>query len=200
MGVRPKLYQLIGIDVGSVKGGQKWVDEFLKKYDDEEFISYTRDIFGKVVEDKEFLEEYIVDEIEDKETYEIIHYFHENEQNIFGMYPIFDVSKSSIYAHELLYAMVEGQMIPDKAKALKIPYEDFSHLIGAPKEKIKKETGYLPLVRTIENYKGVWGRDYPNHPMEWFDDDLEFSYLFFQSLGLFVSRNDIQRFIVFDWC
>lgn len=198
--VKPMLAEIIAFDVNAVKNAKEWVHTFCERYDEVEFLKYARPFFESVEEDKAFLDEFFEEEIEGKETFELTRSFPENgDLELFGLYPMFHLEESSLHGHDLLYAALESGLLPDETKALKIPYTDYSYLIGADRETVIQEVKHLQKRRDILSYKGKWCRDYSNHPLYWFDQDLEFAFQFFTQQGLPITRKDLNRYVLFEW-
>lgn len=198
MGVRPKVYHMIGINTDLLPNSLEIFKDFYNKHHEDDFVDIARTLLYKI-DEKDFIDEYIDKELHKFYTFDILHEFN-REQRVIGILPVFHLSESSLYAHDLLYSMIEANLIEDKPTAIKIPYRDLSPYIGLNVEELRKSDLEILKRREVLYYNGSWGREYPNHSIDWYDDDLEFAYLYFKNMGIDLEQKDLDRYIVFEWC
>ena len=194
MGMRPKVSHIIGFDCKEGEDKKK-MSQFSNHHFEDYFYDAAKDvIISSGEEDKEFVKSILGDTI----TGEVLYKSESSSINVIGIHPIYHLDESSLYNHEIVWGMVSSGMIGNKPEAIKVPYIDYANLIGKdPKEIVELEG--LSVAREMQFYKGTWGRKYPHCSVDTYDADLEFAYQMLKKIGYNLKRENIDRYIIFEW-
>ncbi|WP_442637841.1 hypothetical protein [Rossellomorea marisflavi] len=122
---------------------------------------------------------------------------HQERAGIIGFKPAYHLDEASLHDHQLIWSLIEAGILSGEGFHQKIPYEDYSGFIGAPKEELMN----LPLSARMQmrNYEGEWGRRYKHSPINYFDEEMDIALELFKRIGIELNRSHIQRYVVLEW-
>lgn len=200
MGNRPHLYQLIGIQ--KPVEFSEWKEIFDRTHEETNFLAFTSETYEEIYPVEAWRKRQI-EPLKDLLLHQIIKCPDEENISVFGMLPATKILQSDMYAKDLLYTMIEAGTLPEHVQVTKLPYRDVRSLIGKTEMEIAEATDYELVgkeeVEDVQRYNGVWARKYPNQTLNRFDRDLEFAYQLFTKLGIPVSRQDIDRYLILHY-
>lgn len=200
LGLRPKLSHIIGFKKKAVQNFESWEKFFYRDKSEEDVLPIVKKIFFNLKLEDEFIDEFIeFHEIKNKSIFEFVPSFQSQSIDVFGMLPFFHFDEADMYSDSLLYTMAEANILKEPF-VKEIPYEDLSSYIRLGAEELRESDLALSKRREVLHYDGNWGRQYPNHPLYYFDEDFDFAYSFFRELGLNISKSELGRYLIFDWC
>ena len=194
LGVRPKLSHIIGISGLCKQAYDEEIRAFMNNHYEDDFLEVAGPLFEALEDGAEKKEE-----LEGVYVYDLLEHVRIDSEEAFGMLPINHWKESSSYNHELTWGLIDSGMLASSSKISKIPYDDYSHVIGMDKEEMKRHIGSLQLLQEFTRYEGQWGRDYEHYRLSYFDEDLEFAFNFFHSIGIPVKKSDLDRYMIFEW-
>lgn len=194
MGVRPSITHIIGTRFED-KDNLQTLRNFYNEYYEENFFDTVKHLFNEIgEEDMEFAKSMLGD----KMVGDLIYLPNSSLINVFGLIPPYHYHEAKLYNHDLIWSMIQAQMIEDKPKESLIPYNDYSDSIGLEPKEIVARYG-LNLSQELIQYKGKWGRKYQHSPIYLYDMDFDFTLAFLKHIGYSVEAKDLQRYTVFEW-
>ena len=127
---------------------------------------------------------------------EMVAFYEESTEGV-GFYPFYNYQQASLHDEQLVWALLEAGLFPEEGFVKTIPFEDYSHLIGASKEK----TINLPLSVRVElaEYDGKWARKYRHSRLGYFDQEFDLSLALFERMGIEVNQKELQRLVILYW-
>mgnify|MGYP007039430572 CR=1 FL=1 len=202
MGTRPSLYQLIGVQKSELSNFEEWKETVYTQYAEINYMAFTEELYEQTYP-VEVLRKRQTEPLKDLLIHQCIKLPEDERITVFGMLPATKLKQSELYAKELVYTMIEAGMLPEHPHVTKLPYRDVRSLIGKTEMEIAEATDYELVskeeVEDVQRYNGVWARKYPNQTLQHFDRDLEFAYQLFTKLGIPVSRQAIDRYLIVDY-
>lgn len=192
--MKPTLTHFIGISGETKNKYSKEIEKFLSNYYEEDLISVSKEAILNSIYSEE-LKSYF----NKKFVYDVISDYNTSSINLFGMRPPFHLNESHLYNHEMIWCLLETEMLSPQIKALKIPYENFNKFIGEKSEVLNKEIEDKNVIRQLKCYDGIWARQYANFSLYHFDADFDFILDFFNVNGIPIEKNELDRYIVFEW-
>lgn len=197
MSVHPKLSHIIGIPIHSISQFNDWKNKFYEELAEEHFWEKTKFIW-ETIENKDYVT-YLKKIIKDKTLFNYV-YFSDDcaNEKIIGLKPVYDKEESALCGTNLMYTMIEaGLFSKTKTICTKINYEDYSSYLKMSKEEIK-EINFKAYIE-LDNYQGQWARRYPHFPLYYYDKEFDFIYALLKSWGFQFSKNDLNRYLIFEW-
>ena len=192
MGVRPNLCHIIGIQQ---KEAYKKVKEYYNEHWADDLYELTKSLWEVIEEDQDFIREITSGLM----LQDILYIPRSPSLEIIGILPVYHHQEARLYNHDLLWTMVEAKALGEEPKVVRIPYEDLSDCIGMDIKEIRNKHG-LFVARDFQYYRGDWGRKYAHQRLETYDEDFGFAQVFLQSIGFTFEKEELNRYLVFEWC
>lgn len=193
MGIRPSIKQVIGIEGLSKDEKANFEELYAKFYED----SIAEKILP-LVSDEDDEKEFVGEIIGEKMVGDILVNSRYEDLNFVGIVPIYHLAEAELYNHQLIWSMIEAGLIEMKPTLTRIPFEDVSGYLEKSYEETKRDLGLSKAVE-LKRYQGQWGRRYKHNSIEAYDADLTLAQAFFESLGIQVKKDQIQRYIFMEW-
>lgn len=192
--MKPSLTHIIGISEKTKNKYQNEINKFLDENFELEFNVFAKELIKKYEDPKDLRQR-----TKKLFVFDLIHNYEKGSAKIFGIKPISNFENSHMYNNELLWCLLETEMLNAMPVCKKVPYLDLSEFINKDYSYIKSKIEDKNLVRQLSAYDGDWARQYSNFPLYQFDADFDFALNFFHSINIPIEKHELDRYTIFEW-